>query len=290
MNMYLHELKSLRKSTIIWTCAMIALAVIYFSVYTSIANDAADFKKLLGNYPASIRAALGISLDNITSILGFYSMIFSFITLCGAIQAMNFGISILSKEARERTADFLLVKPVSRQAIVSAKLLAALTMLLATNVVYYVTVSIVASIVKTSDYSNRLFFMINLTMFFLQLIFLAMGVVVSVFFTKLKSVLPISLGIVFGFFIVGALIATGKSDGTRFLSPFKYFDISYIINNSSYDKLNFLNLLSPFKYFSYKNLVEGNGINFVIVILSLLRVAAFSVLTYFFYQKRDLSV
>jgi len=235
MNMYLHEIKSLRKSTIIWTCSIIALALIYFSVYPGMASDAADFKKLLSGYPTSVRAMLGISLDNITSMLGFYSMMLSFISLCAAIQAMNLGLSILSKESRERTADFLLVKPVSRQAIVSAKLLAALTMLLATNVVYYISASIMASIVKTSDFSNRLFFMINLTIFFIQLIFLAIGLVVSVFFKKLKSVLPISLGLVFGFFIIGAIIATGKNDAARFVSPFKYFDINYIINNASYE-------------------------------------------------------
>jgi len=235
MNMYLHELKSLLKTTMIWTCSMIALAVIYFSVYPGIAKDAAGFIKLLGGYPASVRAMLGISLGSITSLLGFYAMVFSFIALCGAIQAMNLGISILSKEARERTADFLLVKPVSRPTIVSAKLMAALTMILATNVLYYAAASIIVNIVKTSDYSNRLFFMINLTLLFIQLIFLAIGMVVSVFFAKLKSVLPISLGIVIGFYIIGAFIATGKSDGTRFISPFKYFDIPYIIKNSSYE-------------------------------------------------------
>lgn len=235
MNMYLHELKSLRKSTIIWTCSMIALAAIYLSVYSGVAKDAAGFKEILSGYPASIRAMLGVSLDNIASILGFYSMVFAFIPLCGAIQAMNLGVSILTKEARERTADFLLVKPVSRTAIVSAKLLAALTMLLATNVLYYTAVSILASIVKTSDYSVRLFFMINLTLLFIQLIFLAIGVVVSVSFTNLKSVLPISLGVVFGLYIIGALIATGKDDVARYISPFKYFDISYIIKNGSYE-------------------------------------------------------
>ena len=235
MNMYLHELKSLRKSTLIWTCALIALAVIYFSVYPGIVNDASDFTKLLSAYPAPVRAALGISLDNITSILGFYSMVFSFITLCGAIQAMNLGVSILSKEARERTADFLLVKPVSRPAIVSAKLLAALTMLLATNVLYYAAASMLANMVKTADYSVRVFFLINLTLFFLQLMFLAIGLVISVFFTKLKSVLPISLGIVFGLYIIGAIIATGKNDAARFISPFKYFDITYIIKNASFE-------------------------------------------------------
>lgn len=235
MNMYLHELKSLRKSAIIWTCAIVGLAALYFSFYPSIVKDAMDFKKLLGGYPQSIRAMLGISLDNITTILGFYSMIFSFITLFGAIQAMNMGLSILSKETRERTADFLLVKPVSRSAIVSAKLLAGLTILLATNVLYNAVSFILASTVKTADYSGRLFLMINLSLFFLQLIFLVIGVAISVFFNKLRTVLPISLGVVFGLYMAGALLVTDEKEGGRFLSPFKYFDVAHILKNESFE-------------------------------------------------------
>ncbi len=235
MNMYLHELKALRKSTIIWILAMIGMALLYFSIYPSFASQAEDVKKLLSNYPLPIREALGISIDSITSILGFYSMIFSFISLCGAIQAMNMGVSILSKESRERTADFLLVKPVSRASIVTAKLLAALTMLLITNVIYYGAASLLATVAKTADYDLKAFFLINLSLFLLQLILLSIGVVISVFFNKLKSVLPISLGVVFAFFIAGALIATEDSEVARYLSPFKYFDLPYIISHGSYE-------------------------------------------------------
>lgn len=235
MNIYLHELKAMRKSTIIWVLSMIALAALYLSIFPSFAKDAEDVKSLLGAYPAPVREALGISIDNITSMLGFYSMVFSFISLCGAIQAMNMGLSILSKESRERTADFLLVKPVSRTAIVTSKLLSALTMLVITNVVYYGAVSLLASAARTEAYDLKAFFLINLSMLLLQLILLSIGLVISVFFSKLKAVLPISLGVVFGFFIVGALIATENSETARYLSPFKYFDLPYIISHRSYE-------------------------------------------------------
>lgn len=118
MNIYFNEMKSLRKSAVIWACSMTAMAFLFLSIYPSVANDAVDFKKLLSNYPETIRSMLGINIDLMASLVGFYSMIFSFILLCGTIQAMNLGVSILSKEARERTADFLLVKPVSRTTIV----------------------------------------------------------------------------------------------------------------------------------------------------------------------------
>ncbi len=235
MNMYLHELKSLRKSTIIWVCAMIAIALVYLSLYPPIYRDGAHFKDMLAGYPASIRAMLGVTVDSVTSLLGFYSMILAFVVLCGGVQAMNLGMTILSKETRERTAEFLLVKPVSRTTIVTAKVLAALTMLLVTDVLYYAVASIIASVVKQSSYSGVLFFMINLTILFVQLVFFAIGAVVSVFFDRLRSVLPVSLGTVFGCYIIGALIAAGKDDWARFISPFRYFDCVYIINNSRYE-------------------------------------------------------
>lgn len=263
MNMYLHELKAQRKTAIIWTCVLVGLAALFLSMYPSMAKDAADYKKLLGNYPPTVRAMLGINLDYITSLVGFYSMVFSFVMLCGAIQAMNLGVSILSKETRERTADFLLVKPVSRASIVTAKLLAAFTTIAVTDILFNAVTAILANAVKNTNYNVRQFFMINLTLFFLQLIFLALGVVISVFFKKLKSVLPISLGVVFGLYMIGALIATGKNDdAARFISPFKYFNPTYIIQHTAYE--------TPY-------LVTGA----VVVVVSV-------IVTYFVYIKKDI--
>ncbi|MFB6467260.1 ABC transporter permease subunit [Cytobacillus sp. Hz8] len=236
MNMYWHELKSLRKTTILWAIAIIALAALFLSIYSGVAKDAEDFKELLGNYPASIRAMLNVHLEYFSSILGFYSMLFSFISLCGAIQGMNFGVSALSKETRERTADFLLVKPVARSAIVSAKVLASLTMILVTDIVFYGALMVMVNLIDTGSYNEKAFFLINLSMLFLQLIFFAVGLVISVFFNKLKSVLPISLGVVLGFYMISALLATGKNDEVvRFVSPFSYFETAYIIQNIGYD-------------------------------------------------------
>lgn len=236
MNIFLYEMKALRKSTIIWTLSILGLAALYISIYPSMAKDVDDFKKLLEGYPEAIRAILGINLDYIASLLGFYSMIFSFVILCGAIQAMNLGVSILSKESRERTADFLLVKPVSRNTIVSAKLLAAFATLVITNVIFIALTSLLASLAIDEKLDIKLFTMINLTMFLVQIIFIAIGMVVSVFFKKIRSIIPISLGFVFGFYMIGALLVTDSSDkAERMLSPFKYYDITYIIQNGKYD-------------------------------------------------------
>ena len=92
-----------------------------------------------------------------------------------------------------------------------------------------------ASIVKTEDYSYKIFFMISITLFFVQLMFLALGIIISVMVPKIKSVIPISLGTVFGFFIIGMLASTIGDDAMRYITPFKYFDTTYIIKNSGYE-------------------------------------------------------
>jgi ABC-2 type transport system permease protein len=234
MNIYLYELKALRKSAILWTCSITAISVLFLSVFTSMAEDAADFREIMAGYPEAVRKMLSINLDYIASILGFYSFVFIFIQLCGTVQAANLGVSILSKESRERTADFLLVKPVSRAYVISAKLLAALTNLLVTDAIFVAVSLIVANSVNTADFDAGRFIMINLTMLFVQLIFLAAGLLISVFFNKIKNVLPISLGMVFGFYIIGALLVS-DDEALRFISPFKYYNVTYIIQNAAYE-------------------------------------------------------
>lgn len=235
MNIFLHELKVYRKSTVIWTLSLVALVVLFMSLFPSISKDVVDFKKLLEGYPEGIRKAFGIEIESIGSILGFYSYIFLYLMLCGAIQGMNLGTSIISKEVREKTADFLLTKPVTRTKILTAKLLAAIVSLIMTNVIFLLAASIMASRVKSADYNLKLFIMISLTLFFVQLMFLTLGFMISAIVPKIRSVLTVSLGTVFAFFIISMLVSISGDEAIRYFSPFRYFDTTYIIENSSYE-------------------------------------------------------
>lgn len=235
MNIYFHELKAYRNSTLIWSIALVALVLLFMSMFPSISRDVEVFKKMLEGFPEAVTKAIGLEIESFGSILGFYSYIFLYLTLCGAIQAMNIGTSIVSKEVRDKTADFLLTKPVSRSKIVTSKLLAALTTLVFTNALFLVAASLIVSQVKIEAYSMKIFFMISITLLFVQLIFLALGFLISVIFPKIKSVLTVSLGTVFTFFIIGMLTATTGDESKRYLSPFQYFDTGYIIKNSSFE-------------------------------------------------------
>jgi ABC-2 type transport system permease protein len=232
MNILLHELRAYRKSTIIWTISLIAIAALFMSFFPSFTKDTEEFRKLLEGYPAALREAFGINLDSFFSIIGFYCYGLSFVTLCGAIQAMNLGTSIISKEVREKTADFLLTKPVTRAAVLTNKLLAALLSIIVTNIFYIIAATLFAYQVATEEFDVGIFLLLSLTVLFTQLIFLGIGFIVSVIFQKIKSVLTVSLATVFAFYFLGMF---SSNDTKRYLSPFKYFDTAYIMEKSSYE-------------------------------------------------------
>ncbi len=234
MNIFLHELKSYRKSIFIWACSMTLLSVLYILLFKGLGNDIEDFKAFLNNMPDVIKSVFNIYIDSISTLEGFYSFVFSFVVLCGAIQAMNIGTAIVSKEIRDKTADFLMTKPVSRSTILTSKLLAAFFTLTITNIIY-LGLTILAAIAIVGDFNLKLFFMISVTLFFIQLIFMALGFIVSVVAGKIRSVISISLSTVFGFYILGSLGSFLGEERVRYMSPFRYFDTAYIIKNAAYE-------------------------------------------------------
>lgn len=234
MNIFMHELKAYRKSIIMWACSMTILAVVYILLFKGLGNDIENFKSFLYNMPDVIKKSFNILIDSISTLEGFYSFVFSFVVLCGAIQAMNLGTAIVSKEVRDRTVDFLMTKPVSRISIMTSKLMAAFSVLVITNVIY-LGFTISAAIAVVGAFNIKKFFMISLTMFFVQLIFMALGILISVIAGKIKSVISVSLGTVFGFYILGSLGSFLGEERVRYFSPFRYFDTAYIIKHTAYE-------------------------------------------------------
>src|SRR4051812_39805540 len=107
MNIFFHELKAYRKSTIIWTFSLIMVALLFLSMFPSFAKDAGEFKKLLAGYPLAMRKAIGLNLKNIFTILGFYSYALTFITLVRPSRRRDYckggarqNIRVLIREAR----------------------------------------------------------------------------------------------------------------------------------------------------------------------------------------------
>lgn len=235
MNIFQHELKVNFKSTIMWILVLSGVASVMMAFYPILRNDMDSFIKMLDNFPESAKAALGLVVGNLKTPIGYYGFAFTYSILFGAIQAMNLGVGIVSKEERERTADFLMTKPVTRVKIITAKLLSVLTILIVTNVIYSVITGLVVGGMSEGNFDVGTFALINTSLFLAQLIFFSIGLIVSIAAKKIKSVLPVSLGMVFMFFAISAFAVKAADDKLRFITPFQYFRTDYILKEGHFE-------------------------------------------------------
>jgi len=233
VNVFLRELRAYRKSAIIWAGSLSGVIIVFMALYPAFTQDVEATKEILSQFPEAMRAALNLSLGNFFTIYGFYGYLLSFAILAGAIQAMNLGTGVLAKEVSGKTADFLLSKPVARSRVVSAKLAAVLTILIATNVAVSAVAYLSALSVAEEPLELATFFLLTSTLLLVQLIFLALGAMFAVLIPKVKSVVSVSLPTVFAFYIVGMIGEVLENENFRYVSPFKFYDTNYIITNVS---------------------------------------------------------
>ncbi len=255
MNILIQELRMGRKTLIIWCISLIGVLSLFMLLYPSIASQLEDFQRVFESFPIEFQQAFGVADLELASILSFYQFALMYVLLAGAIQAMNMGVSILSAEVREKTGDFLFVKPVSRNRVVAMKILAVLVQILITNAVVFTASLLMVTLLSDAAYNLKLFTLFTLSLLFIQIFFASLGLFVSVFLRRIRTVLPISMGVVFIFYIIHLLNETLKDDKLGLVSPFDYFNLTEISMNMNYDSLYLLlwfALVGLFTFLTFK--------------------------------------
>ena len=265
MNIYLFEMKMLRKSIFLWGLFVPFGLIFYMSFFPMMAGDSANFNAILESYPPEMLAFFGFNTDlPVTSVLGYFALTLGMIQIPLAIQASNYGFHILSVEERELTADFLLSKPISRSKIYFSKFLAVSTSLLIVNIIVSGISILSIFLFKGSeviDFTNVFILLSTIGLF--QLVFLSIGLVISVSIKKVSSVLSFSMALGFGLYILSSLGTMLSSKMLSIISPYFHFAPAEILVTGSLD----WGLAS---------------ISISIIIISL-------VASYFLYQKRNIA-
>lgn len=237
MNIFKFEFKMLLKSTLIWASG-ISFFVLFYMVFfplLMVENDA--MVELMSEFPQEFLAFFGMSNEiSFTSLMGYYGLTMSFVYIPVAIQAATIGVSILSIEERELTADFLLTKPVSRQRIYIEKLLAGFAALSITNLSIWISSYLSIWLFNAGDdvnyYATTI---VLLSIAFIQLFFLGVGALLSVSVKKVSSVIAYAMGLGFGLFILSSFGDMLSIEFIQALTPYNHFDpIEIIIHQSFY--------------------------------------------------------
>jgi ABC-2 type transport system permease protein len=236
MNIFKHEFKVRLKSVFIWSGSISALILAFLSMFGSFAAEAALVSDLMDSFPKELLIAFGMTDMDWSTILGFFGLLFVFSQVCLAIQAANYGFGLVSIEETEWTADFLLTKPVSRVKIMTSKLLAAISSLVLTQAIIWGASFLFINIFRQGqEYEVKAVILLLLSMTIFQLFFLTVGMAISLLVKRLRNVLPYSMGLVFGLYILNAFGSMIGEKSLEILSPFKHFSPSYIIKNAAWD-------------------------------------------------------
>ena len=236
VNILRHELRMYSRSVITWSVAVAALILLFVSLFSSLAVDAQLLNEAMANFPPELLAAFGMNGMELSTILGYFSFVFVFVQLCLAIQAANYGFSMVSIEEREWTADFLLAKPVGRSRILTSKLLAGLCGLTITNLVTWASSFGAIQLFKGErTYEARPLLLLLASIVVFQLFFLAVGLVISLAVKRIRSVTPYAMALGFGLYVLNVFGDLLGKSLLEDLTPFKHFEPTTIIQNAAYD-------------------------------------------------------
>jgi ABC-2 type transport system permease protein len=236
MNIYLQELKMNFKSVITWSLSLVAVIFVFLGLFESFAAQAELLNEMMANFPEQLLMAFNMDTADLSTILGFYGFVFLFCQIMIAIQAANYGFSILSMEERDLTADFLLAKPVSRSYILTSKLLSALTGLTITNLVVWASSYAAINLYRGDQpYDTAALLLLLLSIALFQLVFLGLGMFISLLVKKVRNVTPYSMALAFGAYVLSAFGDMLGEAKLELITPFKHFEPNFIINNAAYD-------------------------------------------------------
>ncbi|MBN1138177.1 MAG: ABC transporter permease subunit [Anaerolineae bacterium] len=241
MNIFVRELKANLRSLFIWGVIVILFVWVGISKFSAYYNNP-EMLAILDSMPPALVTAFNFQAFNLTTVSGFFGVMFTYYALMLSIAAAMWGSDIISKEERDKTVEFSLTLPVARSRVVTAKALAALV-----NCIGLLLITLGASLVSTQRYQPDGEFygflaLCMLALFIMQLIFLAVGIFLGCAMKRYKRAGAVAVSLLLGTYFLSVISGLNKNlDFLKYFSPFKYFDAGMLLRESRLD-LTFVGL------------------------------------------------
>jgi ABC-2 type transport system permease protein len=235
MNIFARELKANLKSLLIWGVIVILIVMVGVSKFSAYYGNP-EMLKILDAMPPAMLAAFSLQAFNLTTVSGFFGVMFSYLALLLSIAAAMWGSDIISKEERDKTVEFSLTLPVTRSRVVTAKTLAALV-----NCIGLLVITWGASAASVMRYPpeagfSRFLMLCMLALLLMELIFLAVGVFLGCAMKQYRRAGSVAVSLLLGTFFLSVISGLNKNlDFLKYFSPFRYFDAGLLLRESRMD-------------------------------------------------------
>ena len=233
MTLVKHELRQGKTSFLIWTASigfLLATCIFLFPEMKGQMDGISDMFASMGSFTA----AFGMDRLNFGTLIGFYAVeCGNILGLGGAFYASACAIGILSKEEKDKTAEFLLTHPVSRIRVISEKLLAVLMQIAAMNVIIFaLAVGSIAAVGEEIPWKELS--LLHLAYYLLQLELAGICFGISAFLRKGSAGVGLGIAAMMYFLNLIANIADIAAF-LKYITPFGYCEGADIVSNGSLD-------------------------------------------------------
>jgi len=237
MNILVRELKANLKPLIIWSVIVVLFITVGFSKFSAYYNNP-EMLAMLDEMPSAMTSALNLKAFNMTTVTGFYGVMFSYFALLLSISAAMWGSDIISKEERDKTVEFTLTLPVTRSKLITAKTIAALINCIALLLITWGIMLISSQSYQPDGEYYEFTALGMLALFIIQLIFLAVGIFLGCALKQYKRAGSIAVSLLLGTYFLSIISSLNKNlDFLKYFSPFKYFDPVKLLHESRMDML-----------------------------------------------------
>lgn len=228
MHMYRFELKRLRGSMIGWSVAVCCFVAIYLGMYPLFSESGSTVAELFSRFPETLQSLYGMTDLDLSSITGYLPFPMKLIEELLAVGGLMLGIRAAAHDTRERCADFLFAKPVSRKEIFVAKAGSVFSVGLALFAVTALFTGGVTALVAPGALPLGNLLASALIAALLFCLYAAAGLLLGARFPRIKRTAAIGVGSMFFFHIVFSVCKVITKDAgslpIRLLVPVCLFD------------------------------------------------------------------
>jgi ABC-2 type transport system permease protein len=220
---------------LIWGVIVVLFVTVGVSKFSAYYENP-EMLAILDEMPPALLAAFSFQAFNLTTVSGFFGLMFTYFALLLSIAAAMWGSDIISKEERDKTVEFSLTLPVTRSRLVTAKTLAALV-----NCIGLLLITLAASLASAAQYQPDSEFyqflgLCMLALFIMQLTFLAIGIFLGCAMKQYKRASAAAVSLLLGTYFLSVISGLNKDlEFLKYLSPFKYFDAGVLLRESRID-------------------------------------------------------
>jgi len=233
IRIYLRELKANFKSLLIYMGVVAFFVVVGFQKFSAYAENP-EILEVLDSMPEALLESFNMNAFNLTTLEGFFGVMYAFVALILGIAAVMWGSEIISKEERDKTVEFALTLPVKRSTLITAKIAAALTYCLGLALATWGLNAVSAAGYDPSPGFYKFLFEGMAALFVLQVIFLAVGIFIGSALRQHKRSGSVAISVLLVTYFFSVISGLKEEwDFLKYLTPFAYFDPARILRESS---------------------------------------------------------